>query len=163
MKTSFQARVSVPARARYRIILAASLMLMGCTTQTSTPSRAGSGSQGVMDSMAPILSVERFLQAANSYDFDAMARLFGTVDGPMPGEPLEIEQQMDLIARILRHDDFEVSSERPLAGRQARTTRVGVDLTIGGRVFPDVGFEVVRTNDGQWMVEVIDLVAITNR
>ena len=91
------------------------------------------------------------------------ARLFGTADGPIQGDPLEIERRMDLIAQILRHQDFEIASESRVPGRQALTTRIGVNLTIGNQMVPDVGFVAVRTDDGQWMVETIDIAAITNR
>ena len=36
-----------------------------------------------MAGVQPILSVERFLQVANTGDLEAMALIFGTADGPI--------------------------------------------------------------------------------
>lgn len=113
--------------------------------------------------MGPLLTVERFLQAANSRDYDAMASLFGTVEGPIEGDRNELEVRMDLLARVLQHRDYSIASEAPVPGRQNRTTRVGVDLQIGRDTVPDVGFMVVRSTGGRWLVEQIDTEKITSR
>ena len=48
--------------------------------------------------MLPVLSVERFLQAANAKDLTAMRQLFGTHDGPISGERKDLELRMaDLV------------------------------------------------------------------
>lgn len=138
------------------VVVGAVLWSGACTTQRVA-------SPGAMDGMGPLLTVERFLQAANSRDYEAMASLFGTVDGPFEGERTDVEVQMDLISRILRHQDYSIASEGPVPGRQHPTTRVGVDLDIEGERVPDVGFLVVQSNQGRWLVEEIDLEAITNR
>jgi hypothetical protein len=133
-----------------------------------------------------MLSVERFLQAANTRDLDAMARLFGTADGPIIdqtgggfscafkrmgswigiGEPCvswaEIELRMDALAQILRHDDYRLRSESAVAGRTSPTSRIGVDLTRAGSLYADIPFLVVQTPDGRWLVEEIqDLPRLT--
>lgn len=138
-------------------ILALLLALGGCGT-----SQVGGGTSGLA-ALAPQLSVERFLQYVNSRDLDSMARLFGTADGPVRGNRQDIELEMDLIARILQHQDYRIVGEAPLAGQRHPTRRVGVDLTIGGEVIPRVAFDVVQTGQGTWMVTNIDLEAITNR
>lgn len=130
---------------------------LGCATQVVEAPRSGDALAGV----APILSVERFLQAVNAQDFDAMARIFGTVDGPVEGPAQEVELRMATIARILQHQDYKIESERLEPGRADPTRRVGVDLTIGGRVIPDVAFLLVQTRAGTWMVEQIDLEKVT--
>lgn len=138
-----------------------------------------------MAGVAPMLSVERFLQAANTRDLEAMARIFGTADGPIAdatgngfscafkrigswiriGDPClswsEIELRMDAIAAILRHDDYRVRSESSVAGRTRPTTRIGVDLVRAGNQYPDVGFFVVQTSDGRWLVEQAELEKMT--
>jgi hypothetical protein len=153
------------------------LVLGGCTTTRIV-------SSGEMAAVAPALSVERFLQASNQRDLHAMAGLFGTADGPVieTGGPLgcafkkigswiglgercvklqEIELRMDAIAQILNHEDYAVVSERTVAGRENPTTRIGVDLRIQGRDIPDVPFLVVRTHEGRWLVQEIDLGKVT--
>ena len=135
-------------------------------------------------SLGPVLSVERFLQASNARDFQAMARLFGTPGGPVSdtggavgcafkrlgawfgmGEGCvrreDVELRMAAIADILRHDDFQIASERQEPGRTDPTSRIGVDLRRAGTVYRDVPFLVVQTDDGGWIVQEIDLQAIT--
>lgn len=139
-----------------------------------------------MAAVAPMLSVERFLQAANTRDLDAMARIFGTADGPVAdtGSTLgcafkkmgswiglsdacttaeEVELRMDAIAQILEHDDYRIVSESRVAGRSEPTTRIGVNLTIGQDTVRDVPFEVVRTEEGRWLVQRVALERITER
>jgi hypothetical protein len=138
-----------------------------------------------MAGVAPMLSVERFLQAANSRDLEAMARIFGTERGALAegtGNTFscafrrmgswigvsqrcltwqQIEIRMNAIAAILAHDDFRVRSEASVPGRRSPTTRIGVDLVQPGGTVPDVPFLVVRAGDGRWLVEEIGLDRIT--
>jgi hypothetical protein len=148
----------------------------------SAPPQTG---QARMAGVAPMLTVERFLQAANTGDLEAMARIFGTDRGALAertGGGLscafrrlgswirlsnrcvswqEIEVRMHTIAVILAHDDFRVRSESNVPGRRSPTTRIGVDLEQAGLTVPDVPFVVVRAGDGRWLVEEIGLERIT--
>lgn len=158
------------------LLLAIPFLIGGCTTQIV--------SSGEMAAVAPMLTVERFLQASNDRDIHTMARLFGTEDGPIIetggglgcgfkklgswfwiGERCEtlqeVELRMDVIAMIVRHDDYTIVSERRVAGRRHPTTRIGVDLLIRARTITDVPFVVVQTGEGRWLVEQIDLGRIT--
>lgn len=126
------------------------------------------------------LSVERFLQAANQRDVEAMGRLFGTHDGSAmeTGSTFgcmfkkigswfggsscvnrqEVEIRMDAIASILQHRDYRIVDERRVAGRQAPTTQVTVNMTtVQGVNVQAVPFEVVRTGEGRWLVQRVDL------
>lgn len=130
--------------------------------------------------LEPQLSVERFLQAANQRDLDAMGRLFGTAEGPLGdtgstfgcafkkigswfgGQACrtrqEIELRMDAIASILRHQDYTVTQQRMVAGRDHPTSQVLVDLRIDREsVVRGVPFVVVHGGDGRWLVQEIDL------
>jgi hypothetical protein len=169
----------VTTRAVHRGLLTAlALGVAGCA---STPDGADGGLAG----LAPVLSVERFLQAANVGDLDAMARLFGTADGSIEeraGGSLscafrrmgswigladaclgraEIELRMNAIAIVIQHDDYRIRSEAQVPGRSRPTTRIGVDIDRGAETFPDVPFNVVQTTDGRWLVEEIGLAAVT--
>jgi hypothetical protein len=144
---------------RRRLVPALALLALlgGCTT-TQAP-------RGTSEfaALAPQLSVERFLQYVNARDLDSMAGLFGTADGPARGDRQSLELEMDLISRILEHEDYRIVGESSVPGRDHPTRRVGVDLTIGGEVIPNVAFDVVQTREGTWMVTQIDLEAVTNR
>ncbi len=159
------------------LVLAALVLLTaGCSTRSTGSSE--------MAGMAPMLSVERFLQAANSRDLEAMARIFGTAGGPVAetggtfgcafkklGDWIglgqrcrtssEVELRMDAIAQILEHDDYEIVGEERVAGREHRTTRIRVTLTQGETVIPEVPFVVVQTPGGRWLIEEIGLEVIT--
>ncbi len=163
-------RANLAVRCRFGA-LALLLAVGGCTTvvQTSTPGAA----------VAPQLTVERFLQAANIRDLDAMSRLFGTSSGPIGDtgstfgcmfkkmgslfggsscvKRSEVELRLDAIARLLQHNDYEVSSEEAVAGRSNTTRRVFVDLNQGAQTVSRLPFEVVRLSDGRWLVERVDL------
>ncbi len=152
--------------------LVALTLVAACTTVVQqAPSQA--------TQFAPQLSVERFLQAANSRDLGTMARLFGTADGPIAdtGGTLgcafkkigswfggtacmsqeKVQVRMDAIARLLHHEDYKITHEEQVAGRDHPSTRVFVDLTIGGQKLSDVPFVVVRTSAGNWLVEQVGL------
>jgi len=160
-----------------RFVLLATLVLLaaGCSTRQMN--------SGMASSIGPQLSVERFLQAANARDHQTMARIFGTSAGPVGdtgssfgcfwkkvgtifgGEACrkweEIELWMDSLAQILAHQNYEIVSERDVAGREDPTRRVGVNLVISRtRTVRDVGFEVVRDGD-QWLIEQFELEKIT--
>lgn len=156
-------------------------LFAACATQVvervadgPVPSASGSseapgtgGSSAVVGSgnamgVAPMLSVERFLQAVNAEDLTAMGRIFGTADGPAKGEPLQLERELALISQILRHQDYRVVSDRRAYGRVNLTHRVGVNLTIQGRRVDDVAFMVVQSDQGQWYVECVDLEKVTS-
>lgn len=137
------------------LLLLASVTSGACTTQ---PVRGGSNPMAGMGSM---LSVERFLQAANARDFEAMAQLFGTADGPLEYRRQETELRMATIADILRHEDYQVVSEQRAPGRAAPTNRIGVNIRKNGQLIRDVGFLVVQTDDGRWFVEEIELEKVT--
>ena len=152
------------------------LVTSGCTQQVPRAS-------GVV-AVAPMLSVERFLQASNARDYEAMARLFGTPDGPISDTGgtfgcafkkigswvglgsrcvrfEEVELRMATIAEVLRHQDYKIASERLEPGRSTVTNRVGVDLTRQGEVIRDVPFLVVRTGSGSWLIQEIELNRLT--
>ena len=157
--------------ARHLMLLAVASGPAACTTQVIQP--------GAVAAVAPQLSVERFLQAANSRDLRGMGRLFGTPDGPLMdtgstfgcmfkkigswfgGDSCatrqDIEIRMDAISSILRHENYRIVRQEMVAGRDVPTTRVLVTLTVGGQLVQDVPFLVVQASAGQWLVQEVDL------
>lgn len=144
-------------------VLALALTLAGCATQTVEPPRSSAAAMGELD-VAPSLVVERFLAAVNADEWEAMGRLFGTQDGPFGDRNSreDVELRMNAIALILKHEDFEIGSQRRVPGRERTTIRVGVDLTVRGEVIQDVPFLVVQSESGSWLIEEIDLVKVTS-
>ena len=134
-------RPTTPIRpARRSVFVLVALVAAGCTTVVQQGPGAGLVAQ---------LSLERFLQASNARDLEAMGRLFGTESGPAwdTGSTLgcafkmigswfggsrcvrkhDVEVRMDAIAQILRHEDYRIVREESVAGRMSRATRVYVD------------------------------------
>ncbi len=161
---------------RTAIILLLLSVVWGCSSN--------SVSRTPIAAVAPSLSVERFLQAANTRDLPAMARLFGTRNGPMGdtgssfgcfwkkigaafgGQSCvkwsEVELRMDAIAGILRHEDYQIAGERTVAGTNVQTIWIGVDMSFAGRrEVPNVGFTVVLAGGDRWLIQIIELERIT--
>ena len=123
---------------------------------------AGAGAWGGAPGVAPALAVERFLQAVNARDYETMARLFGTRDGSiLQRDPrAQVEQRMYALASLLRHRDYTLEGELVAPGRLGEAVRIVVGMEIGERRIP-VPFTVVRTAKQGWLVEQIDIEAIT--
>lgn len=142
-----------------------------CTTVVVDTPTAAIGAQ---------MSVERFLQAANQRDHQAMGRLFGTVNGPAMEtggtfgcafkkigswfggnscvRKQDVEVRMDAIASILQHEDYRIVNEQRVAGRNTPTTRVMVNMrTSRGVTVSNVPFVVVQASSGRWLIEQVDL------
>jgi len=113
--------------------------------------------------IAPALVVERFLQAANRQDLETMARLWGNSQGlVIERDPrAEVEKRLYATALILKHDDYEIQGEQIIPGRPDAKQLI-VRMHIGGRQVP-VAYTLVRSKKGAWLVESIDLEAITSR
>ncbi|HEY8470077.1 MAG TPA: hypothetical protein VIL18_10570 [Longimicrobiales bacterium] len=111
--------------------------------------------------IAPALVLERFLQAANRQDLETMARLWGNAEGlVIDRDPrAEVEQRLYATALILKHDDFQIQGEQIIPGRPEALQLI-VRMHIGGRQVP-VAYTMVRSKNGAWLVEAIDLEAIT--
>ncbi len=144
-------------------VAALALTLAGCATQTVESGPPSAPAIGELD-VAPALVVERFLAAVNADEWEAMGRLFGTREGPFGDRNSreDVELRMNAIALILKHEDFEVRSQRRVPGRERTTMRLGIDLTIRGQVIEDVPFLVVQSESGSWLIEEIDLVKVTS-
>lgn len=128
--------------------------------------------------------VAEFLDAANSRDHVAMARLFGTERGPIGevgsafgcglrragswiglGEPCvtaqEIELRMDVIARILAHRSRRVGSPAVVAGRGRPAARVEVEMAVRGGEVVRVPFVLIQAERHGWLVEQVELGRLT--
>lgn len=136
--------------------LLAATLIAACS---STPSGGGQiVTSSAVPQVAPALTVERFLRAANANDLRTMASLFGTVEGPIIDRdpPRDVERRMFAIASVLHHNDFELRGERIVPGRlgQAVELLVNVDTDDRSAIIP---FIVVQTETDSWLIEQIDL------
>lgn len=113
--------------------------------------------------IASSLVIEQFLRAVNANDFGAMAKLFGTREGPVSERDprAENEQRMFALASILRHDDYRLDAAEVVPGRSEEATLVRVRMTIRQRPVL-VPFTLVRTKRDAWLVEQIGIEGITS-
>ena len=113
--------------------------------------------------VAPALTVERFLRAAAAEDLDTMARLFGTADGSVVERDKreDVERRMSLLARVLKHEDFRLITEGEIPGRSGQAVRVR-GIVTQDREEKLVPFVVVRS-EGGWLIEQIGLEALTTQ
>jgi hypothetical protein len=137
--------------------VAALAVLAACGGAGPSPESPGS-------SPGPALTVERFLQAANTNDWSTMSRLFGTSDktiDELDGSS-QAQRRMQLLSSLLRHDDFAFRGQRQVPGRLQDATELMVQLRQGTRQV-DVPFRVVRRKGGGWIIEWIDTVQLARR
>lgn len=112
---------------------------------------------------APIEVVERFMRLVAAKDYIGMGRLFGTVEGPITNRDPEpqVERRMYAIASILANDRFAITGTgQSIPGRGPEVTQLTVRITQGSET-RDVPFVVVRVNAGGYLVEQVDLQAVT--
>ena len=141
---------------RRKLLITAALALFAsaCTTTTVVP--------GPAQSVAPTLVIEQFLRAVNAGDLDAMARLFGTREGPITERDTQeqIDNRMFAIASVLRHNDYRIEGEQIVPGRRQEATQflVRMVFTENQVVVP---FTMVLTGDRDWLIEQIAIERVT--
>ncbi|HEX8905959.1 MAG TPA: hypothetical protein VF771_14005 [Longimicrobiaceae bacterium] len=143
---------------RIRSLAFALLAVAACTGAAATSPPAGSpGPIG-----GPAQVVEQFMRLVSTRDYARMGALFGTREGPITGrDPApQVERRMYAIADILQNERFVIRAQQSIPGRGPDAEQLTVQLTRQGRSV-DVPFVVVRTTAGGWLVEQIDLEAVT--
>lgn len=139
------------------LIAAAMAALAGCTTTTRTVT------PGPAADVAPTLVIEQFLRAANANDLDAMARLFGTQQGPITeiDSKQAVDDRMFAIASVMRHKDYRIEGEQLVPGRRDVATQYMVRLMLPDDREVVVPITMVYSAAGRWLVEQIALEKIT--
>jgi hypothetical protein len=117
-----------------------------------------------MESPGPALVLERFLHAANMNDLYTMTQLFGTAGKTIDQiESRErAERRMQVLASLLRHEDYVVRGQRAVPGRLRDATELMVEMQLQDRTVM-VPHLVVRRTGGGWIIERIDIEPITQR
>ena len=94
-----------------------------------------------------------------------MGRLFGTKDGPFGDQRgrQETELGMDALVEVLRHDNYQIISERRVAGSDVPSNRIRVDFLMpNGVAVRDVGFTVVFASSNRWPILDIEVQKIAD-
>ena len=133
------------------------MLLAACSTGIQAPA-TGAGAP------VPTSAVERFLQLAEEGDYLQMGWYFGTSEGPVldRDEPSEVEKRMYALATVLQNDGFVVGPPTAVPGRIGTAQGFTVRLQRQGRTLA-VPFVTVRGPAERWLVESVDLQAITNQ
>ncbi len=129
----------------------AGFALAGCASRGDAGTRPGMDIYGAESAEA---AIARFLDAARLRDYPAMARLFGTDEGPADRRwgRAETEQRMFVLARLLAPRAYELRPNPVSAAGGA--SRWMVDLT--GTRNGDVSVPFITVSDGsRWFVERI--------
>lgn len=117
-----------------------------------------------MESPGPALVLERFLHAANMNDLYTMTQLFGTAGKTI--DQIETreraERRMQVLASLLRHEDYVVRGQRAVPGRLRDATELMVEMQLQDRTVM-VPHLVVRRTGGGWIIERIDIEPITQQ
>jgi len=144
----------------WRIRLLAFALLAGAAACGGTGRMAAPS--GMAPAAAPAQVVEQFMRLAGANDYTRMGYLFGTREGAITTRDPEqqVERRMYAIANILKNERFVIRGEQPIPGRGPDAEQLTVQLTQNGRTV-DVPFVVVRTAAGGWLVEQVDLEAVT--
>ena len=118
---------------------------------------------GVRPAGAPAQVVEQFMRLVAAKDYARMGAVFGTREGPIASRDpqQQVERRMYAIAEILKNTRFVIRGEQAIPGR-SDAEQITVQLTQEDRTV-DVPFVVVRTTEGGWLVEQVDLEAVTRR
>lgn len=151
---------SSAARLTSVLILGMLGILPACGSQPAPATAAG---QAPQPGVAPTMTIERFMRAVNQKDLNTMARLFGTREGPVTKTwtAKEVDERMQVLAAVLRHNDYEIGQEDVVPGRRNEATQFTVNITIGKRVVP-VPFVLVRSAlEPVWLIENISVDKLT--
>jgi len=133
------------------VLAAAGFALAGCAPRGGAAAEHGANPYGAESAEAVI---GRFLDAAKLRDYAAMARLFGTDDGPAERRwgRVETEQRMFVLAGLLAPSGYELRPN-PVAGAGG-ASRWLVDLTGTRNGAVSVPFFIV-SDGSRWFVERI--------
>lgn len=113
-------------------------------------------------SAAPAVVAAAFMQAVADGNLEHMAQLWGTNKGPaaVTGSPSDYQRRIAVIQLYLRGSTHRVVGDGPVPGGGDRRL-VTLELTRGGCV-RQVPFTMIRTKDGTWLVNAVDLNAAGN-
>src|SRR5690606_28024614 len=104
------------------------------------------------------------MQLAGERQYLEMGWLFGTSEGAvLERDPAsDVEQRMFALATLLQNQGYEVGTGTSVPGRVGGAQRFDVRMQRNGRQHT-VPIVAVRGPGGRWLVEQVDVEAITGR
>ena len=106
-------------------------------------------------------AVSAFMRAAADSNMSRMAQFWGSSRGPASQVPVqEGEKRLVVLQAYLKGDSVRIVTDMPVQG-DASHRRLTVALYRGTCV-KQIPFTTVRTRDGGWIVETVDISAAGN-
>lgn len=139
------------------LVLCTLVIFAACGGRVAAPA-GGAGAP------APGPAVERFLELAGEQEYLQMGWFFGTAEGSVMqrDSPSDVEKRMYALATLLRNEGFAIGNGVSVPGRVGAAQVFNVQLTRSGRQLA-VPMTVVRGPDGRWLVEQVEVQAVTNQ
>ena len=144
------------------LVVVAAVGLPSC--RSAAPAAVRSSAAGAVatgdGATSAAAAITSFLQAARVTEVSAMARLFGTTNGPITEREgsVEVEKRMRALACYLSHDGARIVEELPGvgAGRAVTVELRQRELSRRAR------FTTVPGPRGRWFVESFDINALSD-
>jgi hypothetical protein len=129
----------------------AALFLAACGGSAPAPVQPAKSASGV---------VNAFMQAVADSNLAKMATLWGTSRGPasQTRQPTDYERRIAIMRAYLRNESFRVTADMP-EGDSRRALQVEIRRQACTWSVP---FVAVKTGDGSWVVNQVDLAAAGN-
>ncbi len=138
------------------------LALAACGGGASTTSSTRLGAAPASPAGSPNEAALAFLKAARDSNVTRMAELWGTASGSaaQTNQPNDYQRRVVVLQTFLRTDSSKVVGEAAVPGNDARRT-VTIAMYRQGCA-KQVPFSMVRTRDGSWLVQEVDLALTGN-
>jgi hypothetical protein len=134
--------------------------LGGCVAAVLLAACGGSQSSTVQPAKSAAAAVQGFMQAVADSNIQKMAGLWGTTNGPAAktGQPQDWERRVDIMQAYLRSDSYRLTSD---VGETDARRVLQVQIRRQTCTW-SVPFVAVKTGDGSWVVNQVDLTQAGN-
>jgi hypothetical protein len=121
----------------------------------------GGGAPGAQPASSASGAVRTFMQAVADSNVDKMASLWGTANGPASKtkQPPDYLRRVAIMQAYLRSQSFRITSDVPELDQSRRALLVELKRDTCTWSVP---FVAVKTTDGSWVVNRVDLAAAGN-
>jgi hypothetical protein len=132
--------------------LGIAFFVVSCGAPGAAPVKPASSAAG---------AVRGFMQAVADSNLAGMSTLWGTSSGPAAktGQPQDYQRRIVIMQAYLRNDSFKLLSDSPETTESRRDLQVEIKRQKCSWTVP---FVAVRTGDGTWIVNQVDLTAAGN-
>jgi hypothetical protein len=120
----------------------------------------GATSTPVEPAKTAATAVQGFMQAVADSNVDKMAGLWGTASGPAAKtrQPQDYQRRIAIMRAYLKNDSFRLTSDVPkTADRRELQVQIRRQVCTW-----NVPFVAIRTTDGSWLVNQVELTAAGN-